>query len=302
MGGTGGTDAPPLIPAWATWPMPNQPGAGLPNQQSYMVVGDMSGVSGMSHATVRDEVTGLVWQRDLADERFTWQAARDYCAALNLAGWDDWRLPSRIELVSILELSRTNPSIDRVAFPGTRGEWHWTASSRAGDMARAWAVYFYFGYPDTDDKEIDFRVRCVRHPAMSGSGSPGSPAVDQPRYDVQSETVRDLRTRLTWQRNVSADSLPLQLAQDYCAALTLAGRDDWRLPSLQEFQTVVDEGRVQPAMDPQAFPGAPSAGFWSATRWAGTPELAWHVDFDTGSAAYDTATMLYRVRCLRWEP
>jgi hypothetical protein len=125
------------------------------------------------------------------------------------------------------------------------------------------------------------------------------------RYDVRAETVRDLRTRLTWQRVLPSSSdarLSFAAASSSCADLVLQGRDDWRLPSLQEFETIVDEGRSNPAIDPVLFPDTPAEGFWSGTPWSGTPMLAWHVDFDRGSAAYDTATMLYRVRCVRWEP
>jgi Protein of unknown function (DUF1566) len=122
------------------------------------------------------------------------------------------------------------------------------------------------------------------------------------RYDVQTDVVRDLRTRLTWQRLVPADKLSLAAAGQYCADLNLGGHDDWRLPSMQEFQTIVDEGRNNPAIDPAAFPNTPPEGFWTGTLWAGTTMLAWHADFDRGSAAYDNATMPYRTRCVRWEP
>jgi Protein of unknown function (DUF1566) len=122
------------------------------------------------------------------------------------------------------------------------------------------------------------------------------------RYDVQAETVRDLSTRLTWQRLIPSDKSSFTVAGQYCADLNLGGHDDWRLPSMQEFQTIVDEGRSHPAIDLTMFPDTPVEGFWSGTAWAGTSLLAWHVDFDRGSAAYDTATMSYRVRCVRWEP
>jgi Protein of unknown function (DUF1566) len=134
--------------------------------------------------------------------------------------------------------------------------------------------------------------------------APRTGRADASRYDVQAETVRDLKTRLTWQRLlVPADAkLSFAAASTYCGDLVLADKDDWRLPSLQEFETIVDEGRSNPAIDPVLFPDTPVEGFWSGTPWSGTPMLAWHVDFDRGSAAYDTATMSYRVRCVRWDP
>lgn len=285
-------DASTAVPAWADWPMPNQPGSQLPNIQRHTVL--MVGVD----EVVRDDVTGLVWQRYAPDQRFTWRDASAYCAALRLAGGSasasNWRLPSRIELVSLLDLSRTDPSIDLEAFQGTPGEWFWTSSRQSDDPSRSWFAYFYFGYPDTDPQDNAYAARCVRE-------TPGPPH-DGPRYDLQNEVVKDLATKLTWQRAIPADGATHAAAAQYCADSTVGGWDDWRLPSLQEMETIVDEGRSNPAADPVVFPQTPAAGFWTATLWAGTPVLAWHVDFDRGGAAYDTATMSYRIRCVRWSP
>jgi hypothetical protein len=156
-GGAGGA-AGGGVRAWAAWPMPNQPGLGLPHEQRYTVVTATS----TADEVVRDDVTGLVWQRLLSSRTFTWNEAVDYCDGLTLAGGGDWRLPSRIELVSLLDLSQTDPAINRDAFPNTPGEWFWTASRQAGNPTNAWYVYFYFGYPDTDDQQRPFRARCVR--------------------------------------------------------------------------------------------------------------------------------------------
>lgn len=136
--------------------MPNQPGGGLPNEQKYTVL------TVGSDEVVRDDITRLVWQRRPDSLLFTWRDSVDYCDALNLAGWDDWRLPSRLEMVSLLDLTHTDPSINTDAFPNTPGEWFWTASRQADDPARAWFVYFYFGYPDTDPQQNVYLARCVR--------------------------------------------------------------------------------------------------------------------------------------------
>ncbi|MES1171861.1 MAG: DUF1566 domain-containing protein [Bacteroidota bacterium] len=132
-------------------------------------------------------------------------------------------------------------------------------------------------------------------PGASGQANAG-------RYQLQVDTARDPGTRLIWQRALSGGAVSQAAAVQYCADLILAGADDWRLPSLQELHTIVDEARADPSIDPLAFPDTPAGGFWSATAWAGTSALAWHVDFDIGGSAYDSATMLYRVRCVRADP
>ena len=82
--------------------------------------------------TVTDDVTGLQWQRAEAPAPLDWWDARDYCVGLELAGHDDWRLPSRVELVSLLDYGGLDPTIDQDAFP--------TASSQLWMICTATAV------------------------------------------------------------------------------------------------------------------------------------------------------------------
>jgi hypothetical protein len=154
-----GDAAPPdsgvVLPAvWADWPMPSPPGADLPHPQSY----DTS-----TTGVVLDKVTSLQWQRSLDTTARTWSDAAGYCAALTVAG-GGWRLPARIELLSIVDYTRVNPTIDLVTFPGTPANGFWTSSQNASDPTSVWVVYFGFGtsmvYADSATKKN--YVRCVR--------------------------------------------------------------------------------------------------------------------------------------------
>jgi len=77
--------------------------------------------------TVTDTSTGLVWQRDGSGPRAgcsgksglpcTWSEAIAYCTGLNLDG-SGWRLPTKDELVSIVDTTVTSgPEINQTAFP-----------------------------------------------------------------------------------------------------------------------------------------------------------------------------------------
>jgi hypothetical protein len=138
--------------SWAQWPMPEPASAGLPNPANYTVNVD---------GTVRDNVTGLTWQRDVPASTYTWDQAKTYCASLSLAG-TGWRLPSRIELVSLVDFTRYNPAIDTTAFPNTPSVWFWTSSAVAGSSGGAWYVAFYNGYTYGTGVGSYSRVRCVR--------------------------------------------------------------------------------------------------------------------------------------------
>jgi Protein of unknown function (DUF1566) len=163
--------------------MPNPPALGLPNPENY----DAS-----TTGVVVDRVTGLMWQSEAPNEFFTFAAAQQHCAALTFAGFNDWRLPSRIELVSILDTTRIQPSINAAIFPNTANDGFWTSSVAADNPSGAWYVYFYFGYPKTDDRGNKFSVRCVR--TAVPHAEPSS------RYDIQPSMVRDVATGLNWQR------------------------------------------------------------------------------------------------------
>ncbi len=97
--------------------------------------------------TVIDSTTGLEWTAKPLAGEFNHQAAIDACAALDFAGHKDWRLPTRQELCSIVDLSRIEPAIDIAAFPDfpKRG-WFWTSDLYAGSSGSAWFVYFDDGY------------------------------------------------------------------------------------------------------------------------------------------------------------
>jgi hypothetical protein len=140
-------------PNWAEWPMPNDttvdPGA--PNAMSYTDNGD---------GTITDNVTGLVWQKTPPSGTYTCGggSAQTYCATLTLAGYSDWRLPSILELVSIVDPGRSDPSINTNYFPGTPAA-DFCSSTLYSGGGNAWSLQFRAGSVETVDQS---NVRCVR--------------------------------------------------------------------------------------------------------------------------------------------
>jgi hypothetical protein len=91
--------------------------------------------------TVTDLTTGLMWQQVPPTEEFTWEEANEYCENLNLAGYDDWRLPSVKELFSLWNGSEGWPYIDTKYFKLvyqltgdqiTKDEQYWTSTKYVG--------------------------------------------------------------------------------------------------------------------------------------------------------------------------
>ena len=127
--------------------------------------------------TVTHVVTGLVWMRcglgqnwdgntctGVADT-FNWQGALQVAHDFSYAGFSDWRLPNKNELVSIVEESCSQPSINSMLFPHTvsstiRG--YWTSTPYSVASTRAWRVFFYNGSVVAGPKRLNHVVRLVR--------------------------------------------------------------------------------------------------------------------------------------------
>lgn len=91
--------------------------------------------------TITDRVTGLSWQKRDDGTTRNWAAAVSYCEKLALGGHDDWRLPSKKELITIIDYGRADPAVDPTFFPDTKRGWYWTATSRAVDPSYAWSIF-----------------------------------------------------------------------------------------------------------------------------------------------------------------
>jgi hypothetical protein len=279
-GGTCTVDETPH--AWAHWKMPNPASSQLPNPMGYTVSG--------SGNLVHDDVTGLTWQRQ-SSEPLGWDAAKRFCACANVDGQTGFRLPSRIELASLVDWSRPSPSIDTGAFGPTPTENYWTTSEVSQDPGLIYLVYFVNGHTTYAEQTLMYRARCVKLGQSDADASP------RPSYTTSADTVLDAGTNLTWQRAVPAMRYGWQDATQYCAELDLTG-GGWRLPSIGELQTLVDE-TVNPSIDAAAFPMTPSEYFWSSSPVIDDATRAWTAFFTNGSTYSFAITALKNVRCVR---
>ena len=115
--------------------------------------------------TISDINAVLMWQQGDAqnDDRFyTLGEAKSYCASLKLAGQKDWRLPSKRELLSIVNKGRTFPAIDTRLFPACRPALYWSDNTLSNDSDEAWPVHFGNGTVDSFPESDAMYVRCVR--------------------------------------------------------------------------------------------------------------------------------------------
>ena len=121
-------------------------------------------LSAFGDAAVRDDETGLVWEKTLETTEVPWIVARAACADKDVGGRKGWRLPSIFELVSLMDLSmRTGPTLPLGhPFINVQMDAYWSATTIAGTPNSAWLVFFDTGKVLNAFKTITFHAWCVR--------------------------------------------------------------------------------------------------------------------------------------------
>ncbi len=114
--------------------------------------------AGTCDDVVFDQSTGLLWQRFSSATSNSLAEAQCYCATLQIAGLTGWRLPTRLELLSLVDFARANPATHPGAFPTpTSGNFLTSSVSKPVDPA----PYSY---------EIDFGTGQLQEWGAGGGG------------------------------------------------------------------------------------------------------------------------------------
>jgi hypothetical protein len=98
--------------------------------------------------TILDSKTGLTWLKDANyfGRTMDWNEAMQECKALALAG-GFWRLPERVELESLLDLTQYNPTLTLDhSFTNVQSIYYWSATPVAYYTSYAWIVSMFYGY------------------------------------------------------------------------------------------------------------------------------------------------------------
>ncbi|TGK43927.1 DUF1566 domain-containing protein [Leptospira andrefontaineae] len=151
--------------------------------------------------TLTDKITNLIWQKctagvgskdastppvstcgagnisgsdtNGAPSTFTWKEALAYCngtgtvkppALTGSFAGKTWRLPNIRELLSIVDRSVYNPSLDTSSFVIGTGspDFFWSSTTSYNQLSAAWTVNFYYGYSYYNAQKVSaYYVRCV---------------------------------------------------------------------------------------------------------------------------------------------
>lgn len=148
---------------------------------------------------ISDVATNLMWQKCSMGQRLLdpqcsgngirviWKSAKDYCEALKLAEFKDWRLPRLEEMKTIVHCSNGKPTplanqtsckiddqphktynkpvIREDLFPNTMVYDYWVNSyygKNKYNKDASWSLYFRTGYSNFHPVDTKRHVRCVR--------------------------------------------------------------------------------------------------------------------------------------------
>lgn len=130
-----------------------------------------------SRKTVEDKRTGLTWMRDADLGRLDWVGASGLVKRLNekeYAGFNDWRLPSRDELDTLVTYARRanytggadafSPYqlLNQLGFNDTQNYWYWTSSPYENNTSYVWAISMFNGTARGENKDSNPNVWPVR--------------------------------------------------------------------------------------------------------------------------------------------
>jgi hypothetical protein len=241
--------------------------------------------------TALDLLTGLTWPLDANPAEFPldWQAALNFIDLMNRKkahGFGDWRLPNRRELRSLISHQTKNPPLPEGhpftnVFPG----WYWTSTTAAVNPDFAWYVHLGGGRAFYGAKSQYYLLWPVR-----GEGNEAVRcAWPEPRFEIDEDgaTATDRLTNLRWRISADLTREPVVWEDALRAAWKFneedAGGRAWRLPNINELESLVDLSRHNPALPPDhPFTGCREV-YWSSTTSMYEPDWAWALYMDKGA-------------------
>ena len=137
---------------------------------------------------------------------------------------------------------------------------------------------------------------------------------------VNDECITDLQSGLTWMRTPEPSTYTWQDALNYAGAVNsnnLCGMDNWRLPSINELASLMNQrfphddsatatypedtsDYLYDYLNRLGFSGLLPETYWSSTTYSGAPREAWSFDMSNGGLLYkDSKANRYRILLVR---
>ena len=122
----------------------------------------------MGGEAVLDKQTGITWARNVnvAKKMVPWQEAVNFCQDLEIGNRKGWRLPTKEELITILDTSTGNPALPEghpFKSAASHAKWSsansvWTATTYESNSKSAYWVSINLGRVGDEIKILDFQI------------------------------------------------------------------------------------------------------------------------------------------------
>lgn len=219
--------------------------------------------------TFVDPATSLTWKKCVIGQ--TYQVDKDgveHCinpyqpytgtqvnTPANIAALYPWRVPTITELRSLVDYSRYRPALSPVFFPNLPQKDLWSSTllgySHDTEAYKYPDIYGSLYLVDVFSGKVTFEGLQASHPVLLVSGPTASEAKPDSRYRTDiAGGVYDNVTELLWKTCVEGQSgkpcsgIPKQYTWDEAQAVASVSREggftDWRLPTANELQSLLD--------------------------------------------------------------
>ncbi len=239
--------------------------------------------------TVKDKNANLEWQLNVSSSVYSFTDASLYCSNLVYAGYNDWTLPSDVQLNTIIDFGKADNALDS-SFSTVPSATYWSSRQYVGDASVAFAFNLTFGDISGAIKTAVYKAMCVR-------GSYGATHTFTSEGVAPEIVLTDSVTGMKWRKEYTGD-LTWKDAIKHCEDSSYGGYSDWRLPNINELRAIVDRSVYQPALQPE-YNNLPGVYFWSSTTAKSNSNNAWLVHMKSGSSVTLQKTNLYYTVCVR---
>lgn len=256
--------------------------------------------------TITDTVTNLMWQK-AQPERKSYNDIQEMLKTFELGGYKDWRLPTMQEMSTIFDESYSN------------GNWYFDEffecdklkppilqhiAANIFENTYVWIMNFNFGYEGYyGEKFVPLPYRLVRDIKTSENQFQMPSGGQKELFDyhgniigvnenfaaknfvVTENFILDKKTGLNYEKN-SAETFTFAQAQEHIKNLNAAnfgGKNNWRLPNVDELRFIVDYSKRNPAVFEEFQNCVAPIFYWTGDEHAITKnQRAWAIYFGYG--------------------
>ncbi|MDE1351614.1 Ig-like domain-containing protein [Vibrio aestuarianus] len=180
--------------------------------------------------------TGVNGPNGMVVSQFTWSNADALCENVEMGGYADWRLPTRDELSGLYDTTAdSDGAYNTYGWPTLRNAW----SSTLDGAGKHFVVNLAGGYKGGANDSTEWYVSCVRG-GMQNTVNVGELTFHRPLSESEAVAKGFIpdSTHTETGTGMVVSLFNWNNADALCENIETGGHADWRLPSLQELDSL----------------------------------------------------------------